>query len=126
MSRIIWFATLVALLSSASILLVAADNHPCQGGVVPSLPPKPKVGNSGNNGYGGIVTEVTKDSITIQWINSPDEKPRTFALTETLAGGKIPSEPFRPGFFVFPIDMYRITDVKVGDLVEIGYARWNG
>lgn len=89
-------------------------------------PPDPPIERQVNAPYAGKVAEITKASITIQWVNSPGEKPRDFVLSEVLAAGKIPKEPFRPGFFVSPIEMYRITDVKVGDLVEIGYARWNG
>jgi hypothetical protein len=74
--------------------------------------------------YTGHVTEITKGSITIQ---SPGENPKTFAVSETLAAGKTPIKPRlipsrRDGYFVPPSQMYRLTDVKVGDAVEIRYA----
>jgi hypothetical protein len=87
------------------------------------------------NGYAGTVTEVTKNSITIQWVNSPGEKPKTFAVSETLAAGKPGIEPrVPPGWVrnptnpmpVMPQYMYRLLDVKVGDCVGIFYARING
>ena len=73
-----------------------------------------------------VVTEITKDSITLK---CNDEKPRKFPVCEALAAGKI-SEP-RPfkGFVTyknFPPDMYRLTDVKVGDWVAIFYSRVDG
>src|ERR1044071_6944626 len=41
--------------------------------------------------YGGLVTEVTKDSITIQWtvnwVVSRDVKAKRFVVSETLAAG---------------------------------------
>jgi len=136
MSRIIWFAALVSLLSPGLVPLVAADCHPCQGRVVPSAPRKPGPSDSVNNDYGGVVTEVTKDSITIQWVNSPDEKPKKFAVSETLAAGKpgieprlLPGRPAPPPGArnpTMPEDMYRLTDVKVGDCVGIVYSRVAG
>jgi hypothetical protein len=74
---------------------------------------------------------VTKDSITIQWPDLPDKKPKRFAVSQTLAAGKMPKErrlppgPVRPNPMM-PEFMYRLTDVKVGDLVTILYARVNG
>jgi hypothetical protein len=85
--------------------------------------------------YGGFVTEITKDSITIQWtvngVVARDVKPKRFPASETLAAGKIPKEPRpQPGsngkYLVLPSDMYRLEDVKVGDLVSILYARVDG
>jgi hypothetical protein len=83
------------------------------------------------NDYAGTVTKVTKDSITIQWVNTPGEEPKTFAVSEALAAGKVPSEPrmlpgAKKGYFVIPSFMYRLTDVKVGDCVSILYARIDG
>jgi hypothetical protein len=77
--------------------------------------------------YAGTVTEVTKDSITIQWTASPGEKPKKFLVSETLAVGKFATEArFLPGqthgYRIFPSQMYRLTDVKVGDWVGIKYA----
>ena len=90
-------------------------------------PPRPREGQV-NAPYVGTITELSKDSITIQWTGSPGEEPRNFATSETLAAGKIPKEPFAPGsgFFVTPPEMYRLTDVKIGDHVLIGYSRLNG
>jgi hypothetical protein len=78
--------------------------------------------------YWGVVTEVTKNSITIQ---GSDEWPKTFPVSETLAAGKVPMEPRRvPGwereYHVSESYMYRLTDVKVGDWVSIGYAYLGG
>lgn len=93
----------------------------------PQKPPPMPREKQVNAPYTGAVTEITKDSITIQWLESPGEKPRTFALTQTLAAGEIPKKnPFTPGTFVTAPEMYRLTDVKVGDWVLIGYVRWNG
>jgi hypothetical protein len=99
--------------------------------VVPSAPLKAREGGV-NNHYGGVVTEVTKDSITIQWVNSFGEKPKKFAVSETLAAGKVPIERrvragfARPGNPMMPEYMYRLTDVRVGDCVGIFYARIDG
>ena len=133
MSRIIWFAALVSLLSPGVVPLVAEDCHPCQGWVVPSAPRKPVAGDSLNNDYGGVVTEVTKDSITVQWVDSSDEKPKKFAVSEALAVGKpgieirlLPGRPLPISNPTMPEYMYRLTDVKVGDCVGIFYARIDG
>jgi hypothetical protein len=78
--------------------------------------------------YWGTVTALTKDSITIQFHNKK-VKSKTFPVSETLAAGKIPMEPrLMPGlrgprdYFVCSSYMYRLTDVKVGDWVNIAYA----
>lgn len=75
--------------------------------------------------YSGTVTEIKKESITIQFPNKK-LKPKTFPVSEALAAGEIPMKPRRiPGPFnydVAPEYMYRLTDVKVGDYVSIGYA----
>jgi hypothetical protein len=102
--------------------------------------------------YGGYVTELTKDSITIErkafiarWPIPqadgsnreeprivPAVSPRKFAASETLAAGKIPMQP-RPDpnprnrpYHVSPTYMYRLTDVKVGDTVLIYYSHLDG
>ncbi|MCI0701383.1 MAG: hypothetical protein L0241_09915, partial [Planctomycetia bacterium] len=131
MSRVIRFAVL-ALMLSMPLGSTVADYHPCQGIKVPSPPPKVRESNGASNSYGGIVTAVTKDSITIQWVNAPDVPPKTFAVSETLAAGKVPVERRKfpgqtlPGNPMMPEYMYRLTDVKVGDCVGIFYARING
>lgn len=124
---------IVALLTLPQPTAFPQDAAPAKDSEVPAYkasgekPPPPPIERQVNAPYGGAVTAITKDSITIQWLNSPGEKPRTFALTETLAAGEIPKKnPFLPNQFVDPIDMYRLTDVKVGDLVVVGYARFNG
>jgi hypothetical protein len=81
--------------------------------------------------YAGTVTEITKDSITIQWTATPGEQPRKFLLSDTLAAGKIPMEPRlipgrERGYSLLASSMYRITDVKVGDSVGIHYAHLSG
>lgn len=127
MSPMIWFATLLSLLFP-EVASLATAGHP-QGQV--RFPPREPREGSVDNNYGGTVTKVTKDSITIQSIVWPEEQPRTFAVSESLAAGKVPVEPRRqPGarhtYFVAPEYMYRLTDVKVGDSVGISYARENG
>lgn len=81
--------------------------------------------------YSGTVTEVSKDTITIQWKATPGEKPKTFALSEPLASGMIPMIPRlipgrERGYSVLPNSMYPIADVKVGDWVTIKYAHLAG
>lgn len=104
-----------------------------------------------NRAYrGGIVMELSKNSITIicpevvvhapqmgaggviRWGPKvvPAEPPKRFAVSEALAAGRVPKDP-RPGsgrrpYFVGAPDMYRLTDVKVGDHVSIIYARVGG
>jgi hypothetical protein len=93
-----------------------------------SKPPMPTKDCMGLH-YGGAVTEVTKDSITIQWPG--EEKPKKFAASEILASGGFPTKdrpPLngRPPQTVGPSDRYRLADVKVGDLVHIFYAHLGG
>src|SRR6266542_5561780 len=95
------------------------------------VPWEPK-GDTANVPYWGTVTEITKGSITIQFPNKK-LKPKSFPVSEILVAGKIPKEPrLMPGprgprgYFVSPSDMYRLTDVKVGDWVLIHYARLGG
>ncbi len=97
----------------------------------PSMkPPEPKDGTV-DVFYPGVVTELTKTSITLQFDGLKDQKPKRFLVSETLAAGKIPMEPRPiPGssykYPVMPADMYRLTDVKVGDWLIIHYARIDG
>jgi hypothetical protein len=74
-----------------------------------------------------IVTEVTKESITIQ---CDDQKPKRFPVSEALAAGEIPKMPrAKPGVGALSVGnpyMYRLKDVKVGDWVAIFYARVDG
>lgn len=125
MARSMWLPSIVSVLL-ASIVSLAVASPPY---VV--YPPREPLEGSVQNGYTGFVTEVTRNSITIQWTTTPGEKPKKFAVSETLAAGKVPKEPRqRPGerhtYRVSPSEMYRLTDVKVGDAVFIDYARING
>ena len=95
---------------------------------LPGKNPPPPVGNAVNVPYRGIVIEVMKNAITIQ---GAGEEPKVFAVSETLAAGKVPSKPRqlpgrRQGYHVAETSMYRLTDVKVGDWVQISYAHVNG
>lgn len=138
MPRLIWFMTLALLLSPGLVSLARADNYSCQGWShnPPDVPREGRI----NNDYAGIVTAVTKDSITIKWVNTPGVKPKKFAVSETLAAGQVPKDrrvmdnpdrnpalpPPRMDRPVDPEYMYRLTDVRVGDCVGIIYACING
>lgn len=124
MRRVI--AILVPLLSLIGASLVLAD--PPQEPTPRRVPLVPR-NDAANVPYWGTVTELTKTSITIQFDSQKDLKPKQFLVSETLAAGKIPMEPRRmPGplgpreYPVSPTQMYRLTDVKVGDWVAISYA----
>jgi hypothetical protein len=105
----------------------------------------PQVGFRGVDYPQGIVTEVTKDSITVEcperMVQGARPGPggttiwepkvlaavpaKRFAVSEVLAAGGVPKEP-RPGSFPYRVsenEMYRLTDVKVGDWVVIRYAQ---
>jgi hypothetical protein len=81
--------------------------------------------------YWGVVTELTKNSITIR---GPGEEPKAFPVSETLAAGRVPAEPRlfidrdgrRRDYGVAESSMYRLTDVKVGDWIGIKYAYLDG
>jgi hypothetical protein len=99
------------------------------------------------------VNEVTKESITIEapgytymkvvWSPGPvrvrqevktvipDQPPKRFRVSATLAAGGIPRQPstvdrFGNGYNVAESHMYRLTDVKEGDWVEVIYSRVGG
>ena len=101
----------------------------------------------------GRVNEVTKESITIEapgytymkgvWSPGPvrvrqevktvipDQPPKRFLVSATLAAGGIPREPRNintpgRGYNVVEEFMYRLTDVKEGDWVAIMYSRVGG
>jgi hypothetical protein len=85
--------------------------------------PRPK-NDAVNVLYYGTVTALTKTSITVQ---GPVETPKEFLLSEALATGKVATKPriipTRPRGYLVPASfMYRIADVKVGDLVIVSYA----
>src|SRR5262249_30224746 len=85
---------------------------------VPAKPPDPKT-DAVNVQYQGTVTEVTKDSITIQWPG--DQKAKKFSISETLASGGFTAKS-RGGSTLRPRFCYRLGDVKVGDQVYIRFA----
>ncbi len=119
---------------------------------LPDDPPRQPIIEFVNQRYPqGIVTAVTKDSITIEkpespqmvqeigpdgmgrWVMklSPALPPKRFAVSEDLAAGRVPKNPRatdrpRPVYRVQDTYMYRLTDVKVGDWVCILYARVDG
>ena len=70
--------------------------------------------------------------MTIQWVNTPGEKPKTFVASDTLAAGKVPIEgrlsvgQVRRNRMRGTEYMYRLVDVKVGHCVAIFYARIDG
>lgn len=76
--------------------------------------------------YSGVVTAVTKNSITVRYKNWP---PREFAASDVLARGEVPMHPrlgyARGKYYVGASSMYRLTDVRVGDWVMISYAYIN-
>src|SRR5947207_1304045 len=122
---------LQSLLNTWAILFALNLCHPVPfvGGEQPPVPEpaKPRVLNNDavNVPYIGSVIAVPPSAITIQW---PGETaPKAFAVSNTLASGKIPSDP-RPSptrLKPYPVadqDKYRLTDVKVGDVVMIHYA----
>lgn len=88
----------------------------------PAKPPEPREGALGRR-YVGTVTEVTKNSITIEW---PGEKPKKFSVSETLASGGFSVNSRTRSSTVFPPFCYRFTDVKVGDRVDIRFAYLDG
>jgi hypothetical protein len=94
----------------------------------PLAKPRPPKEGRVNEPYGGIVTDVTKDSITIQHKKADPVK---FVASEILATGKVPKEPRPiPGrnrkYLVPASSMYRLTDVKVGDWITITYTHIGG
>lgn len=105
-------------------LLLLSVGFPLQGEEKWSKPPGPPPRDGTRYLYGGTVTDVTKSSITIQW---PGEQPKSFAVSEDLTAGRVPMKgrvmPNTPrGYSVMPQFMYRLTDVKVGDMVVIYHA----
>ncbi|MBN9121028.1 MAG: hypothetical protein J0I06_18070 [Planctomycetes bacterium] len=117
----------------ASILVLLASSLAVAGppqGSAPPEPPRVPQGDTVNVSYWGTVTELTKDSITIQFPNEK-VKPKKFPVSEVLAAGQIPMGVQRiagqpGGYTVSASEMYRLTDVKVGDWVLIGYSRVGG
>jgi hypothetical protein len=92
-------------------------------------PPEPEPRNdAGGVLYGGVVTALKKDSITVQY---DDEPPKMFPVSATLSAGEIPLDP-RPipgrqqAYSLSPFQMYRFSDVKIGDWVCVGYSKIGG
>jgi hypothetical protein len=95
---------------------------------IPAKPPPEPPNDAGGVPYWGVVTELTKESITIQF---GSEKPKRFAVSETLAAGQVPKDPRpipgrRKPYPVMASEMYRLTDVRVGDWVAISYSSVTG
>src|SRR5262245_49213013 len=78
----------------------------------PAKPQEPKEGSLMVL-YCGTVTEVTKDSITIQWPG--EEKPKKFSVSETLASGGFPTKSrsgiILAGHLIRSSYCYRLADV---------------
>jgi hypothetical protein len=85
--------------------------------------------DAGGVQYWGTVTELTKTTITLQF---EDDPPKCFPVSAILAAGDIPMQPrpipnrLQSPYHVNPIEMYRFTDVKVGDLITISYSKVGG
>lgn len=102
----------------------------------PPLPLEPKK-DTVHIPYEGTVTGVTKTSITIQyptiewpgWEKPREFNPKEFATSLALELGQFPQSPRprpdgtpTPTWTLRPEFMYRLTDVKVGDIVMIRYS----
>ena len=120
--------------SGTTLVLVLCVSAASLGGAAPpadpdSSRPLPEPENdAGGVSYWGKVTELTKDSITIQF---EIDQPKRFPVSDTLAAGKVPKNPRpipgrRDPYFVRASLMYRLTDVKEGDLVQIYYSHIDG
>lgn len=117
-------ALLFSLIVATFSLGAFPDNSPS-----PNLPPEPK-NDAGGVPYWGAVTALDKDSITVQF-PAKGVKPRRFPVSETLAMGNVPKVPRpipgrRQAYLLVGSDMYRLTDVKVGDLIVIMYSQIDG
>ena len=124
MDRTLTFALLVSSTLVAGAGPVALAEAPA----VPNKPPPEPKNDAGGVPYWGVVKEIAKDSITIQFAT---DKPKRFPVSETLAAGKVPKEPTpipgrRDPYLVPASKMYRFTDVKVGDWVAISYSSIGG
>jgi len=88
-----------------------------------SKPQPPRAGTTGRGWYYGTVTELTKDSITVTF---GKEKHELFPLSDILRSGGFAKwespVPGWPSFSVMPSQMYRLKDVKTGDMVSIEYS----
>jgi hypothetical protein len=125
MTRIILLVALAPIffLSPTASVKGTAPDEP----VPARMPPRVPQNDAANLSYWGAVTELTKTSITIQFDAQKSQKPKQFLVSEVLAAGKVPMNPRliagQPrGYTVGESMMYRLTDVKVGDWVDISYA----
>src|SRR5262245_55370570 len=129
MARASWLPAMALLMFQWGTVLVAVS--PAQS----SSPPPGKNGrppqiDTANVSFSGVVTDVTKTSITIQ---GAGERPKKFTVSETLTAGEVPiaprlmNGPRGPQSYLVPEScMYRLTDLKIGDWVGIRYAYLNG
>ena len=122
MRRVLVLSTLASVLVLSALLTVTGSPP----GSPPPEPPRVPQNDAANLSYWGAVTELTKDSITVQFPNEK-VKPKKLPVSEALTAGHIPMHPRliagQPrGYTVAASYMYRLTDVKVGDWVAISYA----
>ena len=115
---------MIRLGTSLSILLLILCVSAIRGDEEDSKPPPPPTHDRTGLLYGGMVTDVTKTAITIQWAKEP---PKEFALSVDLLVGRVPKKPNplpgkAQGYTVPPMFMYPLADVKVGDVVAIYYT----
>lgn len=95
----------------------------------PQPPPEPR-NDAGGVPYWGIVTEITRETISVR-VDLPGQVAKRFKLSPTLAAGQpalyprpLPSRPQL--YTVHNGDTYRIADVRVGDHVVVRYSSING
>lgn len=127
MMRLARLVALAAILLQGVALLSSAALAQEQGQPPGKNFPPPKNDAVGVH-YWGVVTKLTRNSITIQ---GSGEVPKTFPVSPCLAAGQVPMEPRlipgqEGGYCVAESSMYRLTDVNVGDWVDIQYAHLSG
>lgn len=117
----------LVLLATLAVLADRANGGQGQPGKVElARPPMPAKDGTGWC-YVGMVTEVTKNSVTILWPG--EEKAKTFTASDILASGKFPVKHRErsdglPAHTVSPSHRYRLSDVQVGDHVDIRFAHF--
>jgi hypothetical protein len=93
----------------------------------PAKPREPKEAGE-NVHYVGTVKEVTKKTISIEWPGEP--KPKRFSVSEILGSGGFPTRSHSglilSGDLLRSSFCYRLTDVQVGDHVQIYFYRLDG
>jgi hypothetical protein len=123
------YAALMSLLLASITATLAIASPPRE---VKGPGPEPRV-DAGGVLYWGVVTEVTKTSITLKF---EDDPPKCFPVSPILTAGEIPMLP-RPiptrnpnlapqPYDVDPTEMYRLADVKLGDWVCVSYSKIGG